>query len=134
LDTEELGEPPVTFRKTTRRVEEMGWAQAGDWVSRLRRAGLPYREALTQYYRKYFVAFNPFIVILLAAGVGGRFRRNVLLMSLLASLVLSVVYFVGQMVSVILAKNGIIPPLAGAGFSFIVFLAGGVVILRTART
>lgn len=134
LETEELGEPPVTFRKTTRRVEEMGWAQAGDWVSRLRRAGLPYREALTQYYRKYFVAFNPFIVILLAAGVGGRFRRNVLLMSLLASLVLSVVYFVGQMVSVILAKNGIIPPLAGAGFSFIVFLAGGVVILRTART
>jgi len=41
---------------------------------------------------------------------------------------------VGQMISMILAKNGLIPPLAGAGASFIVFLAGGLLLLRTART
>ena len=103
----------------------MGAAQARVFVTQLRRAGLPYREALTEYYRKYFVALNPLIVILIATGVGGRFRKNVLLLSLLASLLLSVVYYVGQMITLILAKNALIPPLAGAGFSFLVFLVGG---------
>ena len=134
LDSSQLTEPPATFRKTTRRVEEMSSAQAREWVGRLRRAGLPFREALTEYYKKYFFALSPLIVVLIASGVGGRFRKNVLLMSLLASLVLSVVYYVGQMISLIMAKNGVIPPLAGAGFAFFVFLAGGSVILRTART
>jgi len=134
LDEKSLTEPPTTFRKSTRRVEEMGAAQARLFVTQLRRAGLPFREALTEYYRKYFMALNPLIVILVAIGVGGRFRKNVLLLSLLISLLLSVVYFVGQMITLILAKNALIPPLAGAGLSFLVFLAGGLVILRTART
>jgi lipopolysaccharide export system permease protein len=134
LDEKSLGEPPSTFRKSTRRVDEMGAAQARVFVTQLRRAGLPYREALTEYYRKYFVALNPLIVLLIASGVGGRFRKNVLLLSLLAALLLSVVYYVGQMISLILAKNALIPPLAGASVSFIVFFAGGLAILRTART
>ncbi len=134
LDEKSLTEPPTTFRKSTRRVEEMGAEQARVFVTQLRRAGLPYREALTEYYRKYFAAFNPLIVLLIASGVGGRFRKNVLLLSLLAALLLSVVYYVGQMITLILAKNALIPPLAGAGFSFIVFLVGGLAILRAART
>jgi lipopolysaccharide export system permease protein len=134
LDDQSLSEPPATFRKSTRRVEEMSALQARDFVSQLRRAGLPFREALTGYYRKYFVAFNPLIVMLIASGVGGRFRKNVLLLSLLSALVLSVVYYVGQMITMILAKNALIPPLAGAALSFLVFLAAGLVILRTART
>jgi lipopolysaccharide export system permease protein len=134
LEDEKLSEPPATFRKSTRRVEEMGAGQARDFVTQLRRAGLPSREALTEYYRKYFVALNPLIVILIASGVGGRFRKNVLLLSLLSSLLLSVVYYVGQMITLILAKNALIPPLAGAALSFLVFLAGGILILRAART
>jgi len=134
LDEKSLDEPPATFRKSTQRVEEMGAAQARRHVSQLRRAGLPYREALTEYYRKYFTAFNPLIVVLIASGVGGRFRKNVLLLSLLASLLLSVAYYVSQMITLILAKNAVIPPLAGAALSFLRFLAGGLAILRTART
>jgi len=134
LNEKSLAEPPATFRKSTRRVEEMGVEQAQVFVTQLRRAGLPYREALTEFYRKYFVALNPLIVILIATGVGGRFRKNVLLLSLLAALLLSVAYYVSQMITLILAKNALIPPLAGAGFSFLIFLAGGLLILRTART
>jgi lipopolysaccharide export system permease protein len=134
LDEGSLNEPPTTFRKSTRRVDEMGAEQARVFVTQLRRAGLPYREALTEYYRKYFVAFNPLIVLLIASGVGGRFRKNVLLLSLLVALLLSVVYYVGQMITLILAKNALIPPLAGASLSLLVFLAAGLVILRSART
>jgi lipopolysaccharide export system permease protein len=133
-DSEELAEPPATFRKTTRDVEEMKAVEARDWVGSLRRAGLPYREALTEYYSKYFFAGTPFIVVLLAAGLGGWFRRNVLLMNLLAALVATVVYYVAQMISSILAKNGYLPPVAGAGLGFLVFLALGTILLKNTRT
>jgi lipopolysaccharide export system permease protein len=131
---EELVEPPATFRKTTRDVEEMRSVEARQWIDKLKRAGLPYRGALTEYYTKYFFAASPFIVVLIAAGMGGRFKRNVLLMNLLTALLVSVIYYVMQMVSVILAKNGLLPPLAGAGLSFVLFLAVGALALRTART
>ena len=130
----ELTEPPGTFRKTTRDVEEMRSPEARQWIDKLKRAGLPYRGALTEYYKKFFFAASPFIVVLIATGMGGRFKRNVLLMNLLTALLVSVIYYVMQMVSVILAKNGLLPPLAGAGLAFVLFLAVGAVALRTART
>jgi len=133
-DAVELTEPPATFRRSTRKVDEMPSGEARVWVEKLRRAGLPYREALTEYYKKYFFAFSPFIVTLIAAGIGGRFKRNVLLMNLMAALVLSVVYYVTQMVAVILAKSGYLAPLAGAALAFALFLGVGAAALRTART
>jgi len=130
----ELTEAPETFRKTTRDVEEMRGTEAREWIAKLKRAGLPYRGALTEYYKKFFFAASPFIVVLIAAGMGGRFKRNVLLMNLLTALLVSVIYYVAQMVAVILAKNGLLPPLAGAGLSFVLFLVVGGLALRTART
>jgi len=133
-DSEELDEPPSTFRKTTRDVGEMKAAEAREWVRTLRRAGLPYREALTEYYGKYSLAFTPFVVVLLAAGLGGWFRRNVLLMNLLAALIATVVYYVIQMIASILAKNGYLPPAAGAGLAVLIVLAAGTILLKNART
>jgi len=133
-DAAQLDEPPATFRRATRDVEEMPSGEARVWVDKLRRAGLPYREALTEYYKKFFFALSPLIVTLIAAGIGGRFKRNVLLMNLLAALVLSVIYYVTQMVAVILAKSGYLPPLAGAALAFVLFLGVGGAALRTART
>jgi lipopolysaccharide export system permease protein len=133
-DAPELTEPPATFYRPTQNVEEMGYREAYRWVQQLRKAGLPHREALTEYYSKYFFAFSAFIVILIASGVGGRFKKNVLLMNLLTSLVLSVLYYVIQMIALILAKSGYIPPLAGASAALLIFLAGGVYLLRIART
>lgn len=133
-DSPSISEPPSTFRKTTRNVEEMNYLEAQKWVNILKKAGLPFREALTEYYRKFFFALSPFIVTLIAAGVGGRFKKNILLMNLLVSLVISVIYFVMQMISLILAKNAYIPPLAGAGASFIFFFIVGLFMLKISRT
>lgn len=129
-----IDEHPSTFRRITRRVEEMRQPEARTWVNSLRRAGLPYREALTDYYKKFFFALTPLIVAFLSSAIGSTFRKNILLMSLLTSLVLSVVYYVAQMIGLILAKSGSIHPLAGAGSSFIVFFMAGILIYRTART
>ncbi len=133
-DRLELSEPPETFRKTTRNIDEMKRREARRWIERLIKAGLPYRKALTEYYKKFFFALSPFIVTLIASGFGGRFKKNILLMNLLGSLVIIVIYYVMQMMSLILAKNGYIHPLAGAGTSFILFLIVGIFMLKSART
>ncbi len=112
---------PFTFRKVVRDVEEMQLKDASMWIEALQKAGLPYREALTAYYKRFSFALTPFIVSLLSAAIGGRFRKNILLMSLLTSLIISVVYYVMQMVLVILANLGYISPAAGAWSPFIFF-------------
>jgi lipopolysaccharide export system permease protein len=127
-------EPPETFRRLTRDVEEMGFREARDYVGLLRRAGFASEEALTDLYRKISFACTPLIVALIASSLGSAFRKNILLMSLLTALVVSVLYYVLQMVTGILAKNGVIPPLAGAWIPFTLFLLLGALLFRTART
>jgi lipopolysaccharide export LptBFGC system permease protein LptF len=55
-------------------------------------------------------------------------------MSLLIALVISVVYYVAQMLAAILSKNGYIPPLAAAWSPFSLFLVLGFMLFRSART
>jgi lipopolysaccharide export system permease protein len=129
-----LPEGPETFQKPTRKVDEMKATEAREWVRRLERAGLPHREALTEYYARFFFALTPLIVAILACSVGGRIRKNVLLMNLLLSLILSVIYYVAHMVAVILAKNAVIPPLLGASAATLILLIGGLAAVRAART
>jgi lipopolysaccharide export system permease protein len=129
-----VAEPPGTFRKLSRSVEEMSASESRVYVAAIRRAGLPFRAALTSYYRKFSFACTPLIVALIASSLGSTFRRNILLMSLLSALVISVGYYVAQMVTAILSKNGYIPPLAGAWMPFTLFLVLGFMLFRSART
>jgi lipopolysaccharide export system permease protein len=133
-DSPFLVEPPDTFRKLARSIAEMNRAESQRYVALIRKAGLPYREVLTDYYRKYSFAFTPLIVALIASSLGSTFKKNILLMSLLSALVISVAFYVAQMLAAILSKNGFIPPLAGAWSPFTVFLALGFLLFRTART
>jgi lipopolysaccharide export system permease protein len=133
-DSPLLNEPPATFRRLARNIEEMNRSESERYVAMIRRAGLPYREALTDYYRKYSFAFTPLVVAFIASSLGSAFKKNILLMSLLSALVISVGYYVAQMVSSILSKNGVIPPLAGAWSPFSLFLLLGFMLFRTART
>ncbi|MDR3201380.1 MAG: LptF/LptG family permease [Spirochaetales bacterium] len=134
LTDKDLTLHPENFRVITSNVEEMRRGDAKEWIEKLRRAGLPYREALTAYYNRFSFTFAPLVVALLSSAIGGRFRKNILLMSLLTSLVFSVVYYVSQMVMRLLAKYGLIAPVVGAWFALVLFLVFGVMLMRNART
>jgi lipopolysaccharide export system permease protein len=107
---------------------------AKEWIEILRRAGLPYRDALTAYYNRFSFMFAPFVVSLLSSAIGGRFRKNILLMSLLTSLVFSAVYYVAQMVLRLLARHGYVAPVVGAWSALALFLVFGLMLMRSART
>jgi lipopolysaccharide export system permease protein len=129
-----LSASPNNFRKIARNMDEMKIDEARDWITTLKKAGLSYREALTEYYKRFSFAVAPFVVAILSSAIGGRFRKNILLMSLLSSLCLSVIYYVVQMIMLLLAKLGYIAPIAGAWSSFFIFLIIGLFLMRFART
>lgn len=129
-----MNEPPSTFRRIVYSIDEMHIDEAREWIESLKRAGLPYREQLTDYYKRYAFAVTPFIVVLMSSAVGGRFKKNILLMSLLLSLVISVLYYVGQMVTGILAKFGLFNPFMGAWTAVVLFFLASIWLFRSART
>jgi lipopolysaccharide export system permease protein len=134
LTDPEIALNPANFRNVTSNISEMRRKEAEEWLETLQRTGLPYREALTEYYNRYSFMFAPFVVALLSSAIGGRFRKNILLMSLLTSLVFSVIYYVAQMILRLLAKHGYVPPLVGAWSALLFFLFFGVILMRGART
>jgi lipopolysaccharide export system permease protein len=72
--------------------------------------------------------------MILSISMGGRFRKNILLMSLLASLSAAVVFYVIEMITMMMARLGYIPPIVGAWFPVVVFIVLGVWLLRGAKT
>ena len=132
--SDRLDERPDAFRSQNRDLNEMSASELGIYVSFLRRAGLPYAGAQAERHKRYSFAFTPIVVVLLAGAAGGRFRKNVLLASLLTSLLAATMYYVAQMITMLLAKTGSIDPRVGAWAPLVVFVAAGVLLFRTSRT
>jgi len=129
-----LIEPPETFRNNTVSVDTVNIEEAKTYIARLRRAGLSTDEALSQYYEKFSFPFIVFIVVFLSIGLSGKTRKNVLLISLALCIAAAVLYYVTQMVTMLLAQWGYISPLAGAWFPVILFITISIVLLKFART
>ncbi len=126
---------PLNFQRKTRNIDELKYREAREWIQTLRKTGrVGYRSALTDYYKRFSFAFTPFIVVLISASIGSRFKKNILLMSLLVSLIISVLYYVGDMILGLFAKQGIIEPASGAWGAVIIFTFIGTLLLKFAKT
>jgi lipopolysaccharide export system permease protein len=133
-DTDLYREQPDTFRRNAVNVEDLPARDAGLLVKDLQNAGLPFIEALANYYHRFSFATTSFVVMILSISMGGRFRKNILLMSLLASLGSAVVFYVMEMITMMMARLGYIPPFFGAWFPVGTFICIGVLLLRSAKT
>jgi lipopolysaccharide export system permease protein len=103
-------------------------------VEDLRAAGLPFVEALADFHHRFSFATTSLIVMILSISMGGRFKKNILLMSLLASLSSAVVFYVIFMITMMMAKMGYIPPMIGAWFPVAIFIGLGLLLLKWAKT
>ena len=130
----QIDEPPSTFRLDTRELVEMNRSEARLWIKTQKKAGLPYKAYQAEFYQRYTTALTPFLVVLFAGALGGRFKRNVLLMSLLASLGLSAAWYIIRMISTLVSQLGIVSPLLGAVVPYIGFLALGIWLFHHAKT
>ncbi|MDR3342185.1 MAG: LptF/LptG family permease [Treponema sp.] len=133
-DTDIYQESPDTFRRNAVNVEDLSAQEAALLIDDLKTAGLPFMIALADYYHRYSFASASFVVMILSISMGGRFRKNILLMSLLSSLVVAVVFYVMEMLSMMMAKLGYIPPVVGAWFPVGFFVIIGLLLLQGAKT
>lgn len=131
---ERLTEEPTTFQNNTISVEAVNAREAKQYIDHLQKAGLPFAEELSLYYKKFAFPFVLFIVVFLSIGLSGKTRKNVLLVSLAACISAAVLFYVSQMVTMLLAKFQYITPFMGAWFPVFLFVAISVVLLRYART
>ena len=129
-----LDETPETFRLDARELKEMTGREAVMWIQTQKRAGLPYKKAQAEFYQRFTMALTPFLVVLFAGVLGGRFKRNVLLMSLLSSLGLSAAWYIIRMIFTLLSEIGTISPLMGAVVPYLGFLLVGIWLFKHART
>lgn len=131
---EQLTESYEIFRRTTVDVASVNVADAKIYINHLKKAGLPYNEQLSVYFKKFSFPFILFIAAFLAVGLTGKTRKNVLLISLSLSIVAVVLFYVFQMVTMVLAKTGVITPFMGAWLPDIVFIFIAGVLLKFSRT
>ena len=129
-----LTESYEIFRKTNVNVQSVTASEAKVYIQHLKKAGLPYNEELSEYYKKFAFPFIVFIVVFLSIGLTGKTRKNVLLISLASCISASVLFYVTMMVTMVLAKHGYISAFSGAWSPVIFFTIISAVLLRFART
>ena len=130
----DLALEPSAFKRITQNVDELRVDAAISWVAILKKSGLPYLSTETKLHERFSFACTPFLVTFIACAIGSRFRKNILLLSLLVSLMLSVIYYVLQMIAGLLATFQILTPQAGAWSGVVLFLCVGIFLFRRART
>ena len=129
-----LTEIPETFRNNTTSVETVDTRESKEYIAHLKRVGLPYNEPLSVYYKKYAFPFILFIVVFLSIGLSGKTRKNVMLISLASCISAAVIYYVFQMVTMLMAKFGVLSPFLGAWLPVFLFVVVSLVLLKYART
>jgi lipopolysaccharide export system permease protein len=130
----EFTEEPEMFRRNLVNVEELHFFDARLLARDLRAAGLPYLDALANFHHRFSFAAASFVVIILSITMGGRFRKNIMLMSLASSIGAAVVFYVMEMITMMMARLGYIHPFFGAWFPVFTFIVVGLALLKTAKT
>ncbi len=65
------------------------------------------------FWQRMLGTLAPFVMLCIACTMNYRFKKNVLLFSIILSLCLAVIYYVVQMMTLILARQGLLDPVGG---------------------
>lgn len=115
---------PQLFRNVSNEISTMSLKLAKAYLERMK--GLnpeQYASMGTEYYKRIFSCLTPLIMILIACSINYRFKKNILFFSLVCSICIAVVYFVVQMMTVMLSDQGVIAPQLGTLIPFIVIIS-----------
>lgn len=123
------------FEQRMTKLEDLKITQAMAFLRTLEGSGLPiFREAQTDFYQRIAFAFSPLIVVLISSAIGGKFKKNILLMSLLISIGISVSYYIIQMITGLMARLGLLPPIIGSFMGVLIVGGVGIYLYKSAKT
>lgn len=123
-DDADIDIEPELFRNLSADIKTMELETAVRYLDRMKYLE-PSQWAVysTEFWERILNSATPLILMLIACSINYKFKKNVLLFSIITSLCVAVVYYVVQMLTLIMAKQGVIPPIAGMLIPmFVVFL------------
>ncbi len=118
---------PQLFRNLSSEISKMSLNLAHAYVLRMKTLNPDeYARLGTEYYKRIFSCLTPLVMIIIACSMNYKFKKNVLFFSLICSICMAVVYFVVQMMTIMLADQGVIAPYLGTliPFAVVLLLAG----------
>ena len=115
---------PSYFRNISSDILTMELASAVRYLDliRLLNPKLWYKAA-TDFANRILSSRTPLVLIFIACTISYKYKKNVLLFSIITSLFIAVIYFVVQMVTLIMAKQGVIEPVWGMVIPMIVIVS-----------
>ncbi len=114
---------PSYYRNLSNDITTMELETAYDYLKRMKVLDANrYSVLATDFSKRLLEHLNPLILLFIACTISYKYKKNVLLFSIITSLAIAVVYFVVQMVTIIMAKQGVIGPIWGMVIPMIVIV------------
>ena len=118
---------PQLFRNASDDIGRMDIKLAYSYLNRIKNLNPEqYADMGTDFYTRVFSCLTPMIMIIIACSMNYRFKKNVLFFSIICSICVAVVYYVIQMMTMLLAHQGVIEPQLGILLPF-----GAILVLST---
>ena len=115
---------PSYFRNISSDIKTMELFAAVKYLERIHLLNPKlWYETATDFANRVLGSLTPLILIFIACTINYRYKKNVLLFSIITSLFIAVIYYVVQMVTLIMAKQGVIGPVWGMVIPMIVIVS-----------
>ena len=126
---EDFNIPDDMFRRQNLQLETMELGYAYEYLNRLKSVNYAsWREGMTDFLRRLASPFGILVLSLIALSLNYTYKKNILLFSIVQSLIIAVVYYVADMVFSIAARQGsinvycvfIAPPIITIALSYLI--------------
>lgn len=100
---------PSFFKNISDDIKTMELAQAFEYLSAIKALDHErYAPLATDFAKRLFDALNPLLLVIIAVTISYRYKKNILLFSIITAITVAVIYYVVQMVTLIMARQGVI--------------------------
>ena len=123
MEIPELKLEPELFRNLSSEISSMSLSLAKSYVNRMKTLNPEeYASLGTDYYKRVLSFLTPIVLMIISISLNYRFKKNILFFSILCSVCIAVVYYVVQMMTIMLADQGVISPPMGMLIPFVAII------------
>ena len=122
------------FKKSDYDIDKMTIIEAKNRINLLKKLNIEYNDELTKFHKKFSFPFTLLIVCLFAIGVSTISQKNIIILALFFSIGLAIIYYVMDMILVVLASVGKIPPILGAWLPIVLFIPISIILVKKSKT
>lgn len=132
---EDLSISPNMFKNLSADIKTLDRETAREYLEQSKKLDpTKYAQVATEYYQRILSCLTPLVLMIIACCFNYKFKKNVLFFSIVFCLCIAVVYYVVQMLTLIMANQGMIAPALGMIIPFVVIILISLGLLSTFKS